>query len=73
MIPRIANKPLATLKWGLLFTFVAIAIFVGISIHEFAGLDQVFVIPLVLFAGGAALIVFYRMAYSKFNANEPQR
>lgn len=65
------TNPLTSLKWGLLFTFVGVGLFVGLSLNEFAGLDEEFVIPFMLIAGGIALMLHYRFASRKLSEVTP--
>ncbi|MEE9288249.1 MAG: DUF6249 domain-containing protein [Bacteroidota bacterium] len=59
------SNPLRNLKWGLLFTFVGIGVFIGLWLDKFSALGDEFVISFMLIAGGLALLLYYRIALKK--------
>lgn len=59
------TNPLASLKWGMIFVGIGLAVLLGIWLHE-AYLVQEGVFPgLIALFGGAGLIVFYLIARKK--------
>ena len=62
---------LSNLKWGLLFTFVGIGLFIGEQIHQFVEFDEESsIFACMLIFGGLALIIFYFIASKKIKEKQ---
>jgi len=59
------TSPLNSLKWGILFIAVGLAILVGMWLHEVYMVKDGVIAGLVALFGGAALVVFYAIASRK--------
>lgn len=62
---------LSNLKWGLLFAFAGIGLFVGEQLHQYLNFDdETSVFASMLIFGGLALIIFYFIASKKIKENQ---
>ena len=59
------SSPLSSLKWGILFVMVGLAIFLGVWLHSMYFLGDGVIPGLIGIFGGAGLILFYRIASKK--------
>lgn len=67
--PRIS--PYSSLKWGLMFLFVGIAIAVAMLWETYTEVTEAIYFALIFIAAGAALIVFYKIALKRLREGEP--
>jgi nitrate/nitrite transporter NarK len=56
------SDPLASLKWGMLFTFGGLAVLVGNFLHEQYRMEEGATLGLVALFVGIALVIFYGIA-----------
>ena len=54
-----------SLKWGILFVFVGLALLVGNVLHDRFGVDDGVIFGMVCICAGSALLLFYGIANKK--------
>jgi cell division protein FtsW (lipid II flippase) len=63
------RSPYSTLKWGMLFMFLGLAVFLGVILEYTMEAGEDLMPAFLLFFGGAAFIVYYLIVRSKFNGS----
>jgi hypothetical protein len=61
----LSASPLASLKWGLLLSFVGMGIFLGAWLRDAFFFNDAIIPSLILICGGIALVLFYFIAGKK--------
>jgi uncharacterized protein YneF (UPF0154 family) len=61
----LSASPLASLKWGLLFSFVGVGVLVATWLRDYLFFNDAIFPSLILISGGAALVFFYFIARNK--------
>lgn len=65
------SNPYGALKWGLIFVFVGIGLFIAQIFSALMDVEEVIYFALISIGAGAALLVFYRIALKRQQEGEP--
>lgn len=58
-------NPLSSLKWGIVFVGIGLAVIIGMWLHEAYYVDEAIFPALIALFGGIGLIIFYVLAKKK--------
>lgn len=59
------SSPLSSLKWGILFVMVGLAVILGVWLHSLYFIGDGIIPGLIAVFGGLGLLLFYRIASKK--------